>query len=45
MLPLQSSLPECEWFLNGKKIEQPIVPLARRRLDNIGACGRSSGGG
>jgi penicillin-binding protein 1C len=29
MLPLQSSWPECEWFLNGKKIEQPIVPLER----------------
>jgi penicillin-binding protein 1C len=29
MLPLQSSSPECEWFLNGKKIEQPIVPLER----------------
>ena len=29
MLPLQSSLPECEWFLNGKKIAQPLIPLAR----------------
>jgi penicillin-binding protein 1C len=29
MLPLQSSSPECEWFLNGKKIEQPMVPLER----------------
>jgi hypothetical protein len=29
MLPLQSSSPECEWFLNGKKIEQPIIPLER----------------
>jgi penicillin-binding protein 1C len=29
MLPLQSSSPECEWFLNGNKIEQPIVPLER----------------
>ena len=29
MLPLQSSWPECEWFLNGKKIEAPIVPLER----------------
>ncbi len=29
MLPLQSSWPDCEWFLNGKKIEQPIIPLER----------------
>ncbi len=29
MLPLRSSSPECEWFLNGKKIEQPMVPLER----------------
>jgi penicillin-binding protein 1C len=29
MLPLQSSWPECEWFLNGQKIEEPIVPLER----------------
>jgi penicillin-binding protein 1C len=29
MLPLKSSWPECEWFVNGKKIEQPMVPLER----------------
>jgi hypothetical protein len=29
MLPLQSSLPECEWFLNGEKIHRPLVPLER----------------
>lgn len=29
MLPLQSSLPQCEWFLNGKKIERPLIPLER----------------
>ena len=31
MLPLQSSLPDCEWFLNGEKIEHPLVPLERGR--------------
>jgi penicillin-binding protein 1C len=29
MLPLQSSSPGCEWFLNGKKLEQPMIPLER----------------
>ena len=29
MLPLQSSWSECEWFLNGKRIEHPLVPLER----------------
>ncbi|HEY5953259.1 MAG TPA: transglycosylase domain-containing protein [Terrimicrobiaceae bacterium] len=29
MLPLQSSLPECEWFLNGEKIHRPLIPLER----------------
>ena len=29
MLPLQSSWPGCEWFLNGKKIEHPMIPLER----------------
>jgi hypothetical protein len=28
---LQSSLPDCEWFLNGEKIEHPLVPLERGR--------------
>jgi penicillin-binding protein 1C len=29
MLPLQSSWPQCEWFLNGKKVERPFIPLER----------------
>ena len=29
MLPLQSSWPECEWFLNGRRLESPLVPLER----------------
>jgi Penicillin-Binding Protein C-terminus Family len=31
MLPLQSSLPQCEWFLNGEKILRPLIPLERGR--------------
>jgi penicillin-binding protein 1C len=31
MLPLQSSLPQCEWFLNGEKINRPLLPLKRGR--------------
>jgi penicillin-binding protein 1C len=31
MLPLQSSLPQCEWFLNGEKIIRPLIPLERGR--------------
>jgi penicillin-binding protein 1C len=27
MLPLQSSSPQCEWFLNGKRINSPLIPL------------------
>jgi hypothetical protein len=29
MLPLQSSWPQCDWFLNGKTVERPLVPLER----------------
>ena len=29
MLPLQSSWRECEWFLNGRRLERPLVPLER----------------
>ena len=29
MLPLQSSWRECEWFLNGRRLERPLVPLDR----------------
>jgi membrane carboxypeptidase/penicillin-binding protein PbpC len=31
MLPLQSSVPQCEWFLNGEKILRPLIPLERGR--------------
>jgi hypothetical protein len=31
MLPLQSSLPQCEWFLNGEKVLRPLIPLERGR--------------
>ncbi|MGA7391271.1 MAG: transglycosylase domain-containing protein [Terrimicrobiaceae bacterium] len=29
MLPLQSSWPECQWFLNGRRLEQTLIPLER----------------
>jgi penicillin-binding protein 1C len=29
MLPLQSSWPGCEWFLNGRKLDRPLIPLER----------------
>ncbi len=29
MLPLQSSWPECEWFINGRRLEQTLIPLER----------------
>jgi penicillin-binding protein 1C len=29
MLPLQSSWPECEWSLNGRRLERPLIPLER----------------
>ena len=29
MLPLQSSWRECEWFLNGHRLERPLIPLER----------------
>jgi penicillin-binding protein 1C len=29
MLPLQSSWPDCEWFLNGRRLEQKLIPLER----------------
>jgi penicillin-binding protein 1C len=29
MLPLQASWPECEWFLNGRRLERPLIPLER----------------
>lgn len=29
VLPLKSSWPNCEWFLNGKKLAAPEVPLTR----------------
>ncbi|HEY5706631.1 MAG TPA: transglycosylase domain-containing protein [Terrimicrobiaceae bacterium] len=29
MLPLQSSLPGCEWFLNGQRLARPLIPLER----------------
>lgn len=28
-LPLQSSWPDCEWFLNGQRLAKPNVPLTR----------------
>jgi membrane carboxypeptidase/penicillin-binding protein PbpC len=31
MLLLQSSLPQCEWFLNGQRITRPLIPLERGR--------------
>jgi penicillin-binding protein 1C len=29
MLLLQSSWPDCEWFLNGQRLERPLIPLER----------------
>jgi penicillin-binding protein 1C len=29
MLPLQSSWRECEWFLNGRRLERSLIPLER----------------
>ena len=29
MLPLQSSWPGCEWSLNGRRLERPLIPLER----------------
>ena len=29
MLPLQSSWLQCDWFLTGKKVARPLVPLER----------------
>ena len=29
MLPLRSSWPGCEWFLNGQRLERPLIPLER----------------
>ena len=29
MLPLQSSLPGCVWYLNGRRLERPLIPLER----------------
>ena len=29
MLPLQGSAGDCEWFLNGRKLSEPLVPLQR----------------
>ena len=29
MLPLQSSLPRCEWSLNGLRLERPLIHLER----------------
>jgi hypothetical protein len=29
ILAAQASRPDCEWFLNGARLDQPTVPLAR----------------
>jgi penicillin-binding protein 1C len=29
MLPLRSSWPGCEWFLNGRRLDRPLIPLER----------------
>ena len=29
MIPLQSSWPDCEWFLNGQRLDRPLIPLER----------------
>jgi penicillin-binding protein 1C len=42
MLPLQSSWEGCEWFLNGRRLEQALIPLERGRWTISVRAGRET---
>jgi hypothetical protein len=41
-LALQGSSPDCEWFLNGEKLPEPLVPLQRGKWSLSAKAGGES---